>query len=546
MTPVMKKKGNELGPLTPYERSQRAYEIREQTADYYKSKNSPLQIDNGDETKYKFKNYYANFTKGLPHDANGEVDPSAYQKLLAALESGEPSEFEAVPLGSAALAKPSRLLLVDPQAGLAFDLEGEDPHQPALEPPYTFNSAGEIGEIAENYWMALCRDVPFSEYATNGTIQDAATDLSTYLQFDGPKQTVGGMDQVTPASIFRGFRGDLVGPYLSQFLVLPIPYGSQKIPQQLAFGLPENDFMITESAWLDVQRGIAPAGPPVGPLATPHIMRNGRDLGQYVHIDELFQAYLNACLLLITPVARGGFAAPLDPGNPYVSSQTQTGFGTLGEPNFKTLVAEVATRALKAVWFQKWFVHRRLRPEAFGGRLQFHFEHGRHYDFNAGELTKLKNGPLDRVYAVNSTYLLPMAFPEGCPVHPSYGAGHATVAGACVTVLKALFKEEATLVGDLGITPMAPNSDGTALVAYTGADVAQMTVGGELNKIASNVGLARNFAGVHWRSDYTASLRLGEEVALYFLQDTLRCYNENVSCTITRFDGTKVTLQNSF
>ncbi len=32
---------------------------------------------------------------------------------------------------------------------------------------------------------------------------------------------------------------------------------------------------------------------------------------------------------------------------------------------------------------------------------------------------------------------LPMAFQEGSPMHPSYGAGHATVAGACVTILKA-------------------------------------------------------------------------------------------------------------
>jgi len=58
---------------------------------------------------------------------------------------------------------------------------------------------------------------------------------------------------------------------------------------------------------------------------------------------------------MITPKNRGGFAAPLDNGNPYGTSQTQTGFGPFGEPNFKTIVTEVATRALKAVWFQKGF-----------------------------------------------------------------------------------------------------------------------------------------------------------------------------------------------
>lgn len=32
-----------------------------------------------------------------------------------------------------------------------------------------------------------------------------------------------------------------------------------------------------------------------------------------------------------------------------------------------------------------------------------------------------------------------MAYPEGSPMHPNYGAGHATIAGACVTLLTAMF-----------------------------------------------------------------------------------------------------------
>ncbi|HEY5177407.1 MAG TPA: hypothetical protein VII95_17755 [Terriglobales bacterium] len=32
-----------------------------------------------------------------------------------------------------------------------------------------------------------------------------------------------------------------------------------------------------------------------------------------------------------------------------------------------------------------------------------------------------------------------LAFPEGCPQHPSYGQGHATVASICVTIVKAWF-----------------------------------------------------------------------------------------------------------
>lgn len=39
----------------------------------------------------------------------------------------------------------------------------------------------------------------------------------------------------------------------------------------------------------------------------------------------------------------------------------------MGYSHILSLVTEVATQALKALWSQKWFVHRQLRPEAFGG-----------------------------------------------------------------------------------------------------------------------------------------------------------------------------------
>jgi len=158
----MQSAGIGLGPQTPDERRRQAYALRENTAGYYRSRRSPLHRNNGDESKYENLHSYASFIKGLPHDHNGEVVPAAYAALLAALQSGEPRDFESVPLGSASLPKPRRLLLVNPQAGLAFDLEGIDPQQVTSKPAYAFNSAGEIGEIAENYWMALCRDIPFT------------------------------------------------------------------------------------------------------------------------------------------------------------------------------------------------------------------------------------------------------------------------------------------------------------------------------------------------------------------------------------------------
>jgi hypothetical protein len=449
-----------------------------------------------------------------------------------------------------------QLRLVNPQAGLGFDLEGLDGHQFAIPPAYSFSSEGEIGEIAENYWMALCRYISFAEYETDSLTQAAAADLSKYARFDGPKD--GG--KVTPKTLFRGFtEGDLVGPYLSQFMLWDIPYGAQKINRGIAYKLPENggkDFLTDPNEWLAVQGGCMGQHVMISGIDDPQLIYRGFDLAQYVHIDELYQAYLNACLLLITPKSRGGMGAPIDEGNPYngrvaatgqPKASNQAGFGTLGEPNFKTIVAEVATRALKAVWYQKWFVHRRLRPETFAGRVHFHVQNQKQYDLNAKELDKLKADVLPRVYkrnglGGNASYLLPMSFPEGCPLHPAYGAGHATVAGACITMLKALFYEEATFT-ELGLPIKVPGKFGKTLDDYTGADKDKITIGGELNKLAANIGVARNFAGVHWRSDYTESIKLGERVALHFLQETAQTYNEDVSFSVTRVDGTKVMIR---
>jgi hypothetical protein len=170
----------------------------------------------------------------------------------------------------------------------------------------------------------------------------------------------------------------------------------------------------------------------------------------------------------------------------------------------------VATRALKAVWFQKWLVHRRLRPEVFAGRVHFHVNGAANYPIHPDVLN---SQALPAVLAAHGSHFLPMAFPEGSPTHPAYGAGHATVAGACTTILKAWFKEDTSLVDledpftRMPVKPVFAAPDGLSLIDYMGMDVNQLTVGGELNKVAANIGIGRDIAGVHWRSDYTESLK---------------------------------------
>jgi hypothetical protein len=308
----------------------------------------------------------------------------------------------------------------------------------------------------------------------------------------------------------------------------------------------DDDHMTDFGEWRNIQEGAPPAGANVfDPVR--RFIRNLRDLATYVHFDALYEAYLNACLILLD------MGAPFDPGHPYENSNTQQGFGTFGDPHILSLVTEVATRVLKAVWFQKWFVHRRLRPEAFGGRIHVHLRGvppagafpgvppGRYPMINAEILNLAAGSVLQRINAHNvatfgnDTFLLPQAFPEGCPTHPAYGAGHATVAGACVTILKAWFDESFILPN-----PQVPNTAGTALVPLV--PPVTLTVGGELNKLAANIAIGRNAAGVHWRSDYTESLKLGEAIAIGILEEQKLTYNEPNSLTLTKFDGTAITI----
>ncbi|HXG66665.1 MAG TPA: vanadium-dependent haloperoxidase [Blastocatellia bacterium] len=498
------------GPASGRRREQQAYQVRVEAA--RRERNRPLaeHPTNGDEELYP--NRIASYSKGLPHNHLGEVAPAAYDSLIRALGTGSPADFENIVIGGDAK-------LTNPQSGLAFDMQGPDSHSLTMPPAPAFSSAEEAAEIAENYWMALTRDVPFAEYEAHPLTNRAAADLSRLSDFRGPK-TAG---RVTATTLFRGNTpGDLVGPYISQFLWQDTPFGAETIDRRMRTTVAGVDYMTSYPEWLAVQNGSLAGANQFDP--TPRYIRNGRDLGQWVHVDVLFQAYFNAMLILLS------MGAPLDAGNPYRSSRTQIGFGTLGDPYIASVLCAVARPALKAVWYQKWFVHRRLRPEVFAGRVHNHLTGAASYPIHADILD---SDAVAEVFTRNGTYLLPMAFPEGSPTHPSYGAGHATVAGACVTILKAFFDESFVIP-----EPVEASADGLALSPYRGP---ALTVGGELNKLASNIAIGRNIAGVHWRSDATESLKLGEEVAIRYLQEERDCFNEQFNgFSLTKFDGATI------
>src|ERR1700730_7411148 len=151
----------------------------------------------------------------------------------------------------------------------------------------------------------------------------------------------------------------------------------------------------------------------------------------------------------------------------------------------------------------------------------------------------LNSSAITRISAKTpGSFLLPAAYPEGNPQHPSYGEGHGVIAGACVTALKGFFDENFVIP-----KPVTASDDGLNLLPYTGADAGQIKVGGELNKLANNVALGRDIAGVHWRSDAQQALLLGEAVTISILRDQRETYNEPFSgFTFPKFDGTTITV----
>ena len=251
-----------------------------------------------------------------------------------------------------------------------------------------------------------------------------------------------------------------------------------------------------------------------------------------------------AALILATPGGGtdqrySGIYPPAEPAsypsNPYRKSKTQgPGGATFGFPYVQALLATGISNSVRAVYWQKYFVHRTVRPEAYGGLAHHRLANGvsdypLHDNF-------LKSEALDRSKAKYGTYLLSQTYPEAAPFHSTYPGGATGVGAVTATILKAFFDESRVIAN-----PVQPDpADPTKLVPYSGPP---LTVGGELNKLAVNFGFGRNWAGIHWRSDASASMAIGEEVAIGMLRDERTTLREPFDgFSFTRFDGSRVTI----
>lgn len=585
---------------TVIERREESLQIRIEAAKIaYKSNDLPvIHQANGDETLPK---KMMNYTKGLPHDYKTGliVNEGDFDKFVDGICTGDPEVIKETPLGirnSDQELKSKYKWYSDKGeqidtvrawesagAGLTYDLQGPDAQAVTMKPAPKLGSDELTAEMAETYCQAILRDVPFTELEGNQQALNCLSSLRelSYFQEDGRNGR-----PLNMSNLFRGFtEGDLVGPYISQLLLTGnnglhekggeiellakdgmINYGAITIDQRVRVAKDIN-YMTKWDEYIDVQNGADFRGLEGYVRKERRFISNGRDLATYVHYDALYEAYLNGCLLLL------GMGTPFDKGVPFQNSDSidkQQGFAHYGGPHILTLVTEVATRALKAVRYQKFNIHRRLRPEAFAARLHKKKEilaeigyrgAGLEKCYDALEKSKifdlLQGGVKYQNGNTGGNLLLPMAFCEGSPMHPSYGAGHATVAGACVTILKAFFNhnlylhvsEDGSSVSFQADKPtvsrvLVPSSDGSSLLVKTIEE--PLTLEGELNKLAANISIGRNWAGVHYYSDYKDSLIMGEEVAIGMLQEQAITYNpaENFFLTLRKFDGTEIKIAN--
>lgn len=492
-----------------------------------------------------------------------------------------------------------------PFSGQQLIVQAPEANIVALAPAPCLGSDELAAEMAELYAMAYLRDHSFEDLRSSKAAQQVTSALSNMPWFDPaqtPTDAEGGSisdvssnrrqrdgNGLTPQTLFRGSSaGCADGPYVSQFLLQgtlsgndskspsdgSIRNGSEHSDQRVMPRQPGVDYLRDWAEWLDVQNGANTKQERVSYDGLPKFIETPRDLATLARSEFSCEAYFNATSLLLS------WDTARDPGLP--REQDEGHQNESEKQHLFSLLAQTATRARRASWQQKFQVHNRARPEKLGS-IACLAENGYGSELGTAEamasqhLNKLAEAsskdfslieaivalPSERRFRHNAhswsrlpdvtrNLLLPMTCPEGSPMRPSYGAEHAAIAGACVTVLKAFFRTH-----DNDMTPvslqeagspavLAPRAGGLALAETQfneGSDT--LTLNGELNKLAENISLAGCMAGLHYYSDSFDSLRMGERIAVGILSEQMVAFSEEVTMTLETFDGDILTISGS-
>lgn len=459
------------------------------------------------------KSFSGSFHKTLPHNnTTGDlIEPEYYLGYVCALLNNQQELLENVKLHPN-----STMKLVNPLAALSTPIDKDYCKFNVDNCPEIYENCG-VAEMLEIYSMAYLRDINFSDYPTNNLIERHIkllnnSNIISNLLFRNKIN-------FTPNTLFRSSSfGCEYGPYISQFLYKKINIGPFSYEQK--FKLPPT--RSTKSEWgvdsletIDIQNGNLSNLAPFTLDQTLKYIRNGKDLGEVVHNDQAYQLFYHTASILLN------IGAKPNPG--LATFKNQTGFATsFGGPAIYNNLGTVTELALCHCWYWKWLVYRKIRPDAFS--LLIHNTKNKIKKYNLPELL-LNNEILEDIKTLYGNYTLPMSYREGSPVHPSYPSGHATIAGACITLLKVYFDGNQKL--NILTNIVVPDNSGDNLISYSGNDINDITIDSELNKLAANVAYGRNWAGVHYRSDAEAGMKLGEDIVISWYQNVLSNQVEN-------------------
>lgn len=503
------------------------------------------------------------FSKTLEHDATtGFPKKADVETIVKAWREADSASLEGLAT-STSITDENRRKIEGVAASQSFNLIGTGNSVPTADNFYTIESPKGVFEMGEVYAMQLLRDTTFNDIETvdltdaSNPVTKIIEDLNKFDDADKTSSTELGM--VTPRTLLRGLSGDKFGPYISQFLYLPFNYGNIPVTQQYV-SESDDDASVTMAGWLNIQNGQTFAPTPQGAAQYVH---TPRILGAKVHNDPLYQFYYNAALI--------AFQNGMGPAG--FDNKKSSVWTSSGGPDVLATVAHVCLGALRVAWHNKYGMAMKIRPEVMAQRIDLVKTPPSADIYDAASMTSkvpgfaelraevdakipeiiamVKADMLSDGVTAQDNYLLKMQFPEGSPTHPSWPAGHAAVAGAGVTVLKAMLNthDESNVARPWPVN-VVHSLDGSTLVDYTDGSKSGMTIVSELNKLASNVSLGRDCAGVHYRCDGDCGMFLGEAYAISYLVDKAKEYNESLNGLFTgfvleKFNGEKVRISAS-
>lgn len=470
------------------------------------------------------------FTKGMPLETDENGVP--YPEGLVAFDRKLKSYWEPIREQDdidESFETGGRRLFIGVPAVHTVTHSGMDPWRGRMPPAPDPTGVCNAGEMIDLYAMEQLRDVPFSEYpsepvgdgtghrAVDRTLADLERDLETIVE------GIGESWWYNTDRLFVEADTDALdwGPYLSQYLLHEIQMGSLPISQRYLSYEAGVDYNGTRSDWLRTLEGrdsvSAELNPNVPDSDERRYISTGRDLATLVNADVPYQEYLLAGLHLL---ANGSFTE----GLPFNSRDEGSIFGytNSGPTGFVDILARGARQALVAAFYQKYYEHFRCRPETYSGRV--HAQRSDDRPFGISEVLtesatlSVREGP---------DYLT-TAYEEGSPVHPAYPSGHSVIAGTCGTILKVMFQNT-----DWESEYYVPTANGKRRETVP-VPAGHNGVYQEIDKLMSNVGLGRLFAGVHYYSDHYQGIKLGEQVAVGLLLDVFeRAYTGDKEVTAT-------------